>query len=76
MSLPTSPEPAGKRIAVRKPGIDIYTVLLIIAVIALLIGILLFALELHAYNWTVNPTAAADFLRSAWSSAFPSPPTL
>ncbi len=64
MSLPTSPEPGSKRIAVRKPGMDIYTVLLIIATIALLIGILLFVLELNEYNWTVNPTAwLGDLLR-------------
>ncbi len=57
MSLPTSPEPGSKRIAVRKPGMDVYTALLILAVVALLIGILLFVLELSEYNWTVNPTA-------------------
>lgn len=40
---------------------DIYTVLLILSAIALLIGILLFALELNQYGWTVNPTAFVPF---------------
>lgn len=56
MSLPTSPGPGSRRVTVQQSGIDVYTVLLIISAIALLIGIILFALELNAYGWTVNPT--------------------
>ncbi len=57
MSLPTSPGPGSRRgVTVQQPKMDIYTVLLIIAALCLLVGILLFALELGKYGWTVNPT--------------------
>ena len=35
----------------RKPRADIYTVLLIIALVALVIGILFLCLEMDLYNW-------------------------
>lgn len=57
MSLPDSTDP-GRGVVVHKPKADIYTVLLGIALAAILMAITFLCLELSRYNWDVKANGA------------------
>jgi len=50
-----SPQAGSRRVAIAKPKNDIYVALLAIALGALAIACILLAIELHNYEWNVNP---------------------
>ncbi len=60
----SSKQPIGPHCA---PRPDIYTVLLVIALIALLLGLLSLYLEMNMYEWEIKggPTASADHHHAA-----------
>jgi hypothetical protein len=43
---------------VQKPKADVYTVMLVIALLAIIVAIVCLALELNAYNWELNAPRA------------------
>ncbi len=52
MSLPTSSQPSGQPTGpYRKPRADVYTVLLILALVAILLTILCLSGEMKMYDW-------------------------
>jgi hypothetical protein len=70
VSLPGSTDKSGG--PYRKPRADVYTVLLAVALVALLIGILCLYLEMKAYDWKIR--GGPSVMRPAASAiAFDSP---
>ena len=67
MSLPESSSDRPRGVLVRKPQTTIYTVLLFIALLALVIDCLLLAMELMHYDFQFKPPAN---LRSAAVTVF------
>ena len=57
MSLPDSTDP-GRGVVVQKPRANIYTVLLGIALTAILMAILFLCLEMSRYNWDIKAAGA------------------
>jgi hypothetical protein len=60
MSQRSSAETAG--VYVRKPKVDVYTFMLLVALVALILGIWMLCLEMERYKWefrrpTVTPPA-------------------
>ncbi|HVX63585.1 MAG TPA: hypothetical protein VHC19_23385 [Pirellulales bacterium] len=53
MSLPDSTDP-GRGLVVQKPKANVYTVLLGIALVAVLMSILFLCLEMSRYNWDIK----------------------
>ena len=51
-------------VVVQKPKFDVYTMLLIIAFLAIVIGCICLALELNRYDWNFKATTAM-----AWPAA-------
>ena len=64
MSLPDSPSDRPRGVLVRQPRTSIYTVLLLIALLALVFSCLLMVLELAQYRFQIKPPAN---LGSSWS---------
>lgn len=62
-------QPGTRRVAIAKPKNDIYVALLAIALGALLLAILLLALEMNRYSWSVQ--ADAGSLRLALQAVVP-----
>ncbi|GEM_PF-5799554 len=60
MSRLGSPKTASRRVAVAKPKNDVYVALLAIALGAVLIAIVLLAMEMNSYEWSVTPKAALN----------------
>jgi hypothetical protein len=52
------PTPAPRRVAIAKPKNDIYVALLAIALGAVLLAIILLAMEMNSYEWKTTPKAA------------------
>lgn len=69
MSPPDSTSPVKTAAYSPKAKSDIYTVMLIIAFVALLLGCILLALELTSYNWDVKAGQARVAALSAPPSA-------
>lgn len=65
--LDTAPAPAEQQY--RKPQADMYTVLLVIALIAVLIGILFLYLEMGTYQFEIQGGPAVGMLTSHQSTA-------
>ncbi len=65
MSQPDSPTDRPRGVLVRQPRTSIYTMLLLIALLALAFSCLLMVLELSAYRFQIKPPAN---LRSSWSA--------
>ncbi len=59
MSKPDSTESQGSFLS----RIDVYTVMLGVALVAIILAITLLAMELGRYNWETKP---ADALRASW----------
>lgn len=57
------PEAATSATAYRKPRADLYTVLLVIALLALLVGILFLYAENSYYEWKTKGAPAVSMLR-------------
>ena len=59
MSSPNLTNSAKPRASFRKPRADIYTVLLVLALVAILIGLTFLVLEMDMYSWDFKggPTA-------------------
>ena len=55
MSRIGSSQAGSRRVAIAKPKNDVYVVLLLIAVCAMLVACVLLALEMNDYQWTVTP---------------------
>ena len=53
MSLPDSTDP-GRGLVVQKPKANVYTVLLGIALVAILMSILFLCLEMGRYDWNIK----------------------
>ena len=67
MSSPTSSSKHGG--PYRKPRADIYTILLIIAMVALVIGILFLSLEMAQYDWEFKGGPRVTWLQQAHAFA-------
>lgn len=74
MSSPTSSSKHGG--PYRKPRADIYTVLLIVALVALAIGILFLCLEMDLYNWEFKGGPRVTWLQRTGSFASASLPRI
>jgi len=59
VSLPESPSDRPRGVLVRRPQTTIYTVLLLIALVAIMISSLIMALEFLQYDLQFNPPANA-----------------
>jgi hypothetical protein len=65
VSLPDSPSDRPRGVLVRQPRTSIYTMLLLVALLALVVGCLIMVLELSQYQFQIKPPAN---LRSSWSA--------
>lgn len=70
MSLPDSTDP-GRGVVVQKPKANIYTVLLGIALTAILMAILFLCLEMSRYNWDIKAAGASAVAFAPARSASP-----
>lgn len=65
MSLPDSSSDRPRGVLVRKPKTSIYTVLLLVALLAIIVGCLLLVLEWAQYDFQHTPPSN---LRAAWQA--------
>lgn len=63
MSSPDLTNSAKPRVTFRKPRADIYTVLLAIALVAILIGLTFLAFEMDMYFWEFKGGPTASLVR-------------
>jgi hypothetical protein len=64
-----SPKTVSRRVAVAKPKNDVYVALLAIALGAVLIAVVLLAMEMNSYEWSVTPKAAWRDAPAAFQTA-------